>query len=68
MSASECPRCGEIELRLEPSTENDAIHEYYCDNCPHWECRPNVDYDPTADEEGEPPITWKERANWEKPR
>ena len=26
------------------------------------------DYDPTPDEEGEPPITWKERASQERPR
>ena len=32
------------------------------------DCVDRYDDDPTPDEEGEPPITWKERASWEKPR
>ena len=44
----------------------------FMDHC-KWEpfkCENCVDLgdDPTPDEEGEPPITWKERASWEKPR
>ena len=40
----------------------------HCQWEPDFKCGACVDEDPTPDEEGEPPITWKERASWEKPR
>ena len=60
----ECPRCGEIELKPECYG---ADIECLCE-CGHYEIHVNPDYDPTPDEEGEPPITWRERASWERPR
>ena len=59
----ECPRCGEIELCLEVSTKDEQILEYYCYNCPYMECHENEDYDPTPDEQGEPPISWFDYAS-----
>jgi len=44
----ECPKCGEIELALEPSTKEMFIQEWYC-VCGHLECRENQDYDPSPE-------------------
>ena len=56
--------CFDRQVAFEQLTENmnpveftQALDESGC-----W------DYDPTPDEEGEPPITWLERANQERPR
>ena len=45
----------------------------FMDHCqwePEFKCEDCVDSEegPATDEEGEPPITWLERASWEKPR
>ncbi len=55
----ECPRCGNIELE---SIVSGADIECTC-SCGHYETHVNLDYDPTPDEVGEPPITIQERCN-----
>jgi predicted RNA-binding Zn-ribbon protein involved in translation (DUF1610 family) len=42
--AVECPNCGEVELRLEPSTSDSYINEFYCDACPYMETGINRNY------------------------
>ena len=54
----ECSACSEIELKPYPSG---SLIEWECGACGHYETSDDPDYDPTPDE-GEPPITWQERA------
>ncbi len=62
MSPMECQICGQIELRaIAAPFPNDELIEYECGHCKHYETGVNPDYDPTPEEQGEPPITADER-------
>ena len=62
----ECPNCKELELRLidierDPKDQHPQFSEYECSECKHYQTMDNLDYDPTPDEQGEPPVTMAER-------
>ena len=55
----ECPRCGEIEL-VKINTTGD-LDEWECGRCMLYTVTVNPDYDPTPEEQGEPPLTMEEK-------
>ena len=57
----ECPRCGEIEFAKLNTCANGILDEWECENCKLYMTMVNPDYDPTPEEQGEPPLTMEEK-------
>ena len=63
---TECQNCKEVEVKVVNTYRNAdlVIDEMECPDCGNYSQMVSLDadYDPTPDEQGEPPITWQERA------